>query len=110
MTMTMTERADALEHRMSQELDRIAIKSAIYSSGERDPRTPLERPPQPAGQYYSMGADQRLAKMPDRPTLVDFFKNRFAPAAHLLQSAALAKKMESRRRGCLRACFTTSRS
>ena len=30
--------------------------------------------------------------MPDAPTLMDFFKYRFAPASHLLQSAALARK------------------
>jgi hypothetical protein len=34
----------------------------------------------------------RLPPMPERPTLVDFFELRFAPAAHLLQSAALAKR------------------
>src|SRR5438034_6788975 len=34
----------------------------------------------------------RLKKMPEQPTLVDFFELRFAPAAHLLQSARLAKK------------------
>ena len=28
--------------------------------------------------------------MPEKPTLVDFFEKRFAPARHLLQSAALA--------------------
>ena len=34
----------------------------------------------------------RLKPMPPKPTLVDFFNYRFIPAAHLLQSAALAKK------------------
>jgi hypothetical protein len=34
----------------------------------------------------------RLAPMPERPTLVDFFRLRFEPAAHLLQSARLARK------------------
>jgi len=34
----------------------------------------------------------RLHPMPDKPTLIDFFKYRFIPAAHLLQSANLAKK------------------
>jgi hypothetical protein len=33
----------------------------------------------------------RLRPMPEKPTLVDFFNLRFAPAAHLLQSARLAK-------------------
>ncbi len=39
-----------------------------------------------------MGDDPNLPKMPKRPTLVDFFERRFAPANHLLQSAALALK------------------
>jgi hypothetical protein len=34
----------------------------------------------------------RLAPMPENPTLVDFFRLRFEPAAHLLQSARLARK------------------
>jgi hypothetical protein len=34
----------------------------------------------------------RLKPMPPKPTLVDFLNDRFIPAAHLLQSAALAKK------------------
>jgi hypothetical protein len=35
---------------------------------------------------------KRLPPMPKAPTLFDFFEYRFAPAAHLLQSANLAKK------------------
>src|SRR5262245_17776303 len=35
---------------------------------------------------------RKLAPMPERPTLIDFFKLRFPPAAHLLQSARLARK------------------
>ena len=34
----------------------------------------------------------RLEKMPDKPTLVDFFKLRFQPANHVLQSATRAMK------------------
>src|SRR6202790_924784 len=34
----------------------------------------------------------RLAPMPAKPTLIDFFNHRFIPTAHLLQSAALAKR------------------
>jgi len=34
----------------------------------------------------------RLAKMPEKPTLVDFFELRFAPANHVLQSATRALK------------------
>src|SRR6202030_4201877 len=43
------------------------------------------------GAKMLMGDDPRLPKMPDKPTLMDFFKYRFAPAMHLLQSAKHAK-------------------
>ena len=39
-----------------------------------------------------MGHDPRLPRMPEKPTLFDFFKYRFGPANHLLQSARLAQK------------------
>jgi hypothetical protein len=90
--MTTLEKAEAAEHALSEELDRLVImKSVIYTSGERDPRVPMVRPPD-AGKRYLMGDDPRLARMPDKPTLFDFFKLRFAPANHLLQSARLAQK------------------
>src|SRR2546422_652074 len=76
---------------MSDELDRIIVKSVIYTSGERDLRAPVQRPPD-QGKRYMMGDDPRLPRMPDKPTLFDFFKYRFGPANHLLQSARLAQK------------------
>ena len=42
--------------------------------------------------FFLMGADPRLPAMPKKPTLIDFFNNRFASLNHLLQSATLAKK------------------
>jgi hypothetical protein len=90
--MTTLERAEAAEHALSEELDRLVIvKSVIYTSGERDPRVPALRPPD-QGRRYLMGHDPRLARMPERPTLLDYFRYRFAPANHLLQSARLAQK------------------
>ena len=89
--MTTLERAEAAEHALSQELDRVVVKSVIYTSGERDPRVPIPRPPD-QGKLYMMGDDPRLPKMPERPTLFDFFKYRFGPSTHLLQSARLAMK------------------
>ena len=41
-----------------------------------------------------MAADPRLPKMPDKPTLNDFFRLRFAPANHVLQSATRAMKTD----------------
>src|SRR5436190_20646857 len=89
--MTTLERAEAAEHALSQELDRVVVKSVTYTSGERDPRLPVHRPPD-QGKLYMMGHDPRLPRMPDKPTLFDFFRYRFGPAAHLLQSARLATK------------------
>ena len=89
--MTTLEQAEAAEHAMSQELDRVVVKSVIYTSGERDPRTPVVRPPD-QGKRYMMGDDPRLPPMPGKPTLFDFFRLRFGPSAHPLQSARLAAK------------------
>jgi hypothetical protein len=93
--MTLSQRADALEERMIADLEaRVPTKSVLYTSGERDPRGPLEASsydPKNAGKKYSLGHDSRLSKMPDRPTLVDFFRHRFSAGQHLLQSARHAK-------------------
>ena len=90
--MNTLERAEAAEHALSQELDRLVImKSTIYTSGERDPRVALPRPPS-EGKRFLMGHDPRLPRMPEKPTLFDFYKLRFGPANHMLQSARLAQK------------------
>ena len=89
--MTTLQRAEAAEHALSQELDRVVVKSVIFTSGERDPRQPVTRPPDD-GRLYMMGHDARLPRMPDKPTLFDFFRYRFGPSMHLLQSARLAVK------------------
>ena len=90
--MNSLQRAEAADHAAIEELERLVIvKSTIYTSGERDPRQPPERQPD-QGKLYLMGPDPRLPRMPDRPTLFDFFTYRFGPSAHLLQSARLARK------------------
>ncbi len=89
--MNALEKADAAERAMMEELDRVVVKSVIYTSGERDPREPIPRPPD-QGKRYLMGHDPRLPRMPDKPTLFDFFKLRFGPTQHLMQSARLAQK------------------
>ena len=92
--MTLSERADALEKQLSDDLDRFApVRSPLYTSGDRDPRLPLEvrsDAPEYVGKYFNMGHDKRLPKMPDKPTLLDFFELRMGPATHLLQSATHA--------------------
>jgi len=84
------ERADAIEHAMADALGKVAAKSVIYRSGETDPTKPY--PPQYApGRTMLMDDDPRLLKMPEKPTLMDFFRLRFTSGQqHLLQSAALA--------------------
>jgi hypothetical protein len=85
-------RADALEHKMMTDLERIPLRSVLYTSGERDPTGPIQDP-LPAGKHVVQGPDPRLKPMPDKPTLMDFFRLRFGSATnHLLQSANLARK------------------
>lgn len=85
-------RADALEEQMARELDEIVVKSILYQSGEIDPALPRPQPSgeKTSGRRFLMREDPRLQKMPERPTLIDFFRYRFGSAAHLLQSARLA--------------------
>ena len=90
--MNMLATAEAADHALAEEMDRyVVVKSAVYTSGERDPRKPPERV-ESRGKLHLMGHDPRLARMPDQPTLFDFFKYRFGPATHMLQSARLAQR------------------
>ncbi|MSO98806.1 MAG: hypothetical protein EXR11_11415 [Rhodospirillaceae bacterium] len=106
--LTMSQQAEALEQKMSAALDKATMDQGLNGQGlngqdvglpwmcevaataERI-RTngPGEAPP--SGRVL-MGEDPRLPKMPAAPTLMDFFRLRFAPASHLLQSANLALK------------------
>ena len=83
---TLSAKADALEDAMSIELDkRIATPDSfcnIYPTPE-----PVAGDTRPWYQHD----EPRLPKMPEAPTLIDFFKLRFHPANHVLQSARLAK-------------------
>jgi hypothetical protein len=92
---TLSELADDLEERMMHELnERIATKSVLFNLG--DGKVGMESgaalQAKNPGKLFLMGPDPRLPKMPDKPTLVDFFKLRFASTAHLLQSATHALK------------------
>src|SRR5258708_25619766 len=92
-TMSLAERADALDHRMMEELDVIIVKSRLFNLADADMEfgggaaLQAKHP----GKKMLMGDDPRLPKMPAKPTLLDYFKYRFAPAQHLLQSAAHAR-------------------
>ena len=93
--LTLSERADELEERMMYELgERIATKSTLFNIADGKvemPNGPALKAANP-DKYFLMGADPRLPKMPAKPTLIDFFNNRFASLNHLLQSATHALK------------------
>lgn len=78
---TLSAKADALEDAMSDSLGRTIAEpfACIIGSESREGSPP-----------FLMGDDPRLPRMPDNPTLIDFFNYRFAPADHILQSARLA--------------------
>ena len=92
---TMSERADALELEQMRAMDgRIIVKSLLFNlaDGHQTMGPPVNYGP---GKHLFMGEDERLSKMPEKPTLLDFFKHRFAMGRgyqHLLQSANLAQK------------------
>jgi hypothetical protein len=93
--MTLSERADELEEQMMNELnEKIATKSVLFNMA--DGKVEMDSGPalqaKNPGKLFLMGADPRLPKMPDEPTLIDFFNLRFASMNHLLQSATHAKK------------------
>jgi hypothetical protein len=93
--MTLSQKADALEEKMARELDYIVIKSRIYQLAEGDmgpPANPAEARKKNPNAKVLMGDDPRLPAMPEKPTLMDFFKYRFGPSMHLLQSARHAVK------------------
>ena len=91
--LTLSERADELEHEQLRELgDRLVTKSLLYhlAEGERSLGNGFGVG---TGKQLLMGEDPRLPRMPERPTLLDFFRCRFTPLQqHLLQSANLAQK------------------
>jgi hypothetical protein len=94
LTQSMAERADALEERMMHELEHIVTKSvfANFTDGKvamEGGNDLLARNP---GKVMLMGPDPRLPPMPEKPTLIDYFRCRFASTSHLLQSATHALK------------------
>lgn len=92
-TQTLSERADELEHAQMQELaDRIVTKSRLHQLADGEVGA-VPSFAQDGGKLLLMGEDPRLPAMPEKPTLIDFFKLRLSPSQqHLLQSANLARK------------------
>src|SRR5438552_5129124 len=94
-------KADALEHYMEEQLD----QQAAAGQGGQPEKFPtvaeieaqIETRPfrRGTGSVFTGNRGQNVKKitpMPDKPTLLDFFKLRFAPANHVLQSATRAMK------------------
>lgn len=84
---TLAAKADALEHAMVHELDRRIVEPALCNVGDGSIVGSSDR-----SRPFLQHDEPRLPSMPAAPTLMDFFKLRFAPANHVLQSAALALK------------------
>ncbi len=85
--MTVEQKADALEDALSEELDALAVPPSALAT----PQFPVQIDDNPTGTVL-MHREPRLPEMPEKPTLIDFFKLRWAPASHVLQSAALARR------------------
>ena len=93
--LTLSERADEIEEQMMHELgERVATKSVLFgmADGKIEMLNGAEFKAANPDKYFLMGADPRLPQMSAKPTLIDFFNNRFASLNHLLQSATLALK------------------
>ncbi len=91
-SMDSEAKAEALEHYMMDKLDEELggeqVTAAPPEATIRRGAGSLFGPQGPAGSRKMA----TLAPMPEKPTLVDFFNLRFAPANHVLQSATRALK------------------
>src|SRR3569623_3113653 len=92
--MSMSERADELEEEKMHEMERILSRSTFsyLADGKQEMDVGADLLKKNPGKHFLMGPDPRLPPMPEKPTLVDYFRNRFASTAHLLQSAQHALK------------------
>lgn len=96
--MSSEAKADALEEYLEQQLDEAVATSGgakkFPTVAEIEAQIETRTFRRGVGSLFSGGTNKvkRLPSMPARPTLVDFFNLRWAPANHVLQSATLAKK------------------
>ncbi|HEV8345254.1 MAG TPA: hypothetical protein VGQ16_01705, partial [Vicinamibacterales bacterium] len=91
-------KADALEHYMEEQLDEQVAAAQGTTPGqpekfptvaEIEERIGQSNIRRGAGSLFASnrGNVKKLEKMPKNPTLLDFYKLRFEPANHVLQSA-----------------------
>jgi hypothetical protein len=103
--MTSEQKADALEAYMEETLDAAVAAQQGGQEAQKYPtmaeieaqnaaRTGVRRGAGNVFNASAQGGKPRglLPKMSDRPTLLEFFEKRFAPANHVLQSATRALK------------------
>ncbi len=81
---TLSAKADMLEEEMARQLEKRRSKPGLCHIDGRPERIPNDN------RVNLMGDDPLLPRMPDKPTLIDFFNHRFGNPGHLLQSAKLA--------------------
>jgi hypothetical protein len=91
---SLNERADALERKMSDDLDVLVSKSALFNmaDGKLGATSQTSNRASQSGKYQLMDDDPRLPKMPAKPTLFDYFECRASGINHMLQSATHALK------------------
>ena len=91
-------KADALEDFLSNELDKAVTSTDpnFPTAAEVEQKIPTRHFRMGVGNLFVAQAPgakvKMLPPMPEKPTLYDFFALRFAPANHVLQSAALAMR------------------
>ncbi|MBT6031967.1 MAG: hypothetical protein HOH19_05285 [Kordiimonadaceae bacterium] len=105
-SMDANQKADALEFAMCEELEAAQgggaqssaepeVKPNGYVATARVFRTfgiePNKEGRKKPDQFFHMGHDNRLPRMSNKPSLLEFFDKRIGHSSHLLQSARLAK-------------------
>jgi hypothetical protein len=91
-------KAEALEHYMVEKLDASATSGLTLGEEQIVPSAPEATVRRGVGSLFAPSgpADARkmpaLATMSNKPTLMEFYEKRFAPANHVLQSATRALK------------------
>ena len=104
--MNSYQKAEAAEHAMMEELeravyspdaeDRIVVKAAIYTSGERDPREPAENP-RKEGQALHHGPRQAAAEDARQADAVRLLQAAFRARQHAAPDAKRPARAEARR-------------
>lgn len=89
-TLTHEARAEALEHYMIEQLNSEGGDDADKATQQLEFYDPERTVARGSGRLFA--ENKVLTPMPAKPTLVDYYELRFAPARHVLQSAGRALK------------------